>query len=146
MENEKTVLEPKYRRIFRSWTDEQSKATFDVIVNMRPQLRRVTVIRTTQNEDGTESSLFAVVRDDEIGKHITCEMWNGRRVKKENKIESESNRVYIGQPNYDVGTLLVSEIYDNALNCYNQTSSIGQICEKVLDFVRMEASKKQKPL
>lgn len=143
MPNGNTILEPKYRRIFRSWTDEQSKANFDVIVNMRPELRRVTAIRTTQNKDGSETSEFAVVVEDDTRSSVTCEMWRGRRVKKEGKVESESNRMFIGQPNYEVGHLFVSEIYDNALNCYNQTSSIGQICEKVLDFVKSEASKKQ---
>lgn len=143
---ENTILEPKYRRIFRSWTDEQGKVSFDVIVNMRPELRRVTAIRTTKNADGLETSEFAVVREDNARAFVTCEMWKGSRIKKEGKVESESNRVYIGQPNYDVGSLFISEIYDNALNCYNQTSSIVTICEKILDFVKMEASKKQSKL
>lgn len=143
MPNRNTILEPKYRRIFRSWTDEKSKASFDVIVNYKPELRRVTAIRTTQNVDGSETSEFAVVVEDDAKAFVTCEMWKGHRVKKEGKVESESNRMYIGQPNYEVGHLFVSEIYDNALNCYNQTSSIGQICEKVLDYVKSEASKKQ---
>jgi hypothetical protein len=143
---ENTILEPKYRRIFRSWTDEQGKTSFDVIVNMRPELRRVTAIKTTKNADGSETSEFAVVREDDTRAFVTCEMWKGSKIKKEGKVESESNRVYIGQPNYDVGHLFVSEIYDNALNCYNQTSSIGTICEKILDFVKIEASKKQSKL
>lgn len=146
MPNGNTILEPKYRRVFRSWTDEKSKASFDVIVNMRPELRRVTAIRTIKAEDGTATSEFAVVREDEQRAFVTCELWHGNKITKEGKVVSESNRLYVGQPNYEVGSLFVAEIYDNALNCYNQTSSIGQIAEKILDFVKMEASKKQSKL
>jgi len=146
MPNEKTILEPKYRRIFRSWTDEQSKASFDVIVNMRPELRRVTAIRSVENKDGVIISDFAVVREEADRQMITCEYWHGQKVKKEGEVQSDSKRVYIGQPNYEIGSLFVAEIYDNALNVYNQTSSIGTICEKILDYVKIEASKKQSKL
>lgn len=146
MPNGNTILEPKYRRVFRSWTDEKSKASFDVIVNMRPELRRVTGIITTKSENGTSMSEFAVVREDEERAFVTCELWRGSKITKEGKIVSESNRVYVGQPNYEVGVLFVSECYINALNCYNQTSSIGEIATRIIDFVKMEASRKQSKL
>lgn len=146
MENGKTILEPKYRRIFRSWNDEKGKVSFDVIVNMTKQLRRVTAIVTRQGEDGMTTSEFAVVREDADKAFVTCELWHGNKITKEGKVVSESNRLYIGQPNYEVSALFVSECYVNALNCYNQTSSIGEIATRIIDFVKMEAHKKQSKL
>ena len=141
-----TIQESKYRRVFRSFRDETIKTDYDVIVNMKPNLRRATAIKSTQNNDGSESSDFAVVVEDESKHFVTCEFWHGSKTKQEGKVVSESNRVYVGQPDYEIGHLFISEIYDNALNCFNNTLAIAQINTKILDFVEMQQIKKQSKL
>lgn len=141
---EKDQLEPRFRRVIRQYADEKVGVTYDIIVNMRPELRRVTAIRNKKLEEGKEETDYVVILEDTDKVYVTCEYWKGKKDRVGGNMES--HRVFITQPKYEIGALFLSECYVNALQIYSNTLAVGEIVERVLDFVVQVNKNKQKPL
>jgi hypothetical protein len=127
-----TIIEPRYKRVIRQYTDEKAGVSYDLIINMKPELRRITAIRTKKLADGKEETDYVVLLEDNERAFVTCAYWKGKKDMEGGNMES--HRIFITQPKYDIGALFVSETYVNALQVYTNTESVGVITERCLDF------------
>lgn len=140
MENETPQIETRYRRIYRTYTEEDGKKSWDLFVRQDGEKTTVSSIISEKIAEGEEKTISAFLR--EAKNNVTLEVWTGFVGDALKKYE----RQFIANVDYDIGTLFMSEIYDNALHIYNHTTSVAKVSEKIVDFAKMQMKKKQKSL
>lgn len=140
MENETPQFETRYRRIYRTYTAEDEKKSWDLFVRQDKDKTSVSTIQSEKIAEGEEKTISAFLR--EAKSTVTLEVWTGFVGDGLKKYE----RQFIANVDYDVGTLFMSEIYDNALHLYNRTPSIAKVSQKVIEFAEIQMKKRQKSL
>lgn len=140
MENETPQIETRYRRIYRTYTAEDGKKSWDLFVRQDKDKTSVSTIQSEKIAEGEEKTISAFLREEK--NNVTLEVWTGFVGDALKKYE----RQFIANVDYDIGTLFMSEIYDNALHIYNRTATVAKVSEKIVDFAMMQMKKKQKSL
>lgn len=140
MENETPQIETRYRRIYRTYTAEDGKKSWDLFVRQDKDKTSVSTIQSEKIAEGEEKTISAFLREEKG--NVTLEVWTGFVGDTLKKYE----RQFIANVDYDIGTLFMSEIYDNALHIYNRTNSVAKVSEKIVEFATMQMKKKQKSL
>ena len=140
MENETPQIETRYRRIYRTYTTEDGKKSWDLFVRRDNNKSTISTIVSEKIAEGEEKTISAFLREEKG--NVTLEVWTGFVGDALKKYE----RQFIANVDYDIGTLFMSEIYDNALHIYNHTSSVSKVSDKIIEFSHIQMMKKQKSL
>lgn len=137
MENETPQIEEKYRRLYRSYETEDKKRSYDLFVRQDKDRTTVSTIQGEKIAEGEEKTISVFLREE--NHIISMEVWTGFVGDALKKYE----RQYTARVDYDIGTLFMSEIYDNALRINNRTPSVAKVSEKIVDFAKMHREKQK---
>lgn len=139
MENEPQI-EERYRRVYRTFETADGKKSFDLFVRQDKDKTTISTIQSEKIAEGEEQTLSVFMRE-EKGK-VFLEFWTGFVGDGLKKYE----RQFMTEVEYNTGTLLMAEVYDNVLHTYNRSENIGRISEKIIDFAQLQMKRKQKTL
>jgi hypothetical protein len=136
--------EKKKYRVIRQYHNKDRKLDYDLYMNLKSDLKRITTIQTRTIAEGVNTSEFVVVIEDETRNKCTVEYWRGQKDVVTGFMHSK--RQFQREINYDVGHLFVSEITQNCFSIPNNSEHVAEISDKVLEFAKTENGKTQKIL
>jgi hypothetical protein len=143
MEDQNEEKKKQYR-VVRQYHDEEKGLDYDLYMNLKPDLKRITTIQTRTISEGVSASEFVVVIEDESKGKCKIEQWKGEKDTVSGLVQSK--RQFEKEVNYDIGHLFVSEITQNCFAIKNNSPAVAQVSDKVLDFAKMEHRRVQKVL
>jgi hypothetical protein len=143
MEDQNEERKKQYR-VVRQYHDTERGLEYDLYMNLKPDLKKITTIETRTISEGASTSEFVVVIEDKSKGKCKLEMWKGEKDVVSGVVQSK--RQFEKEVDYNIGHLFVSEITQNAFAIKNNSPAVAQVSDKILDFAKMEHRKVQKVL